>query len=265
MKRPPRKRFGQNFLQNKSVIDSIIAVFNPKKEDHLIEIGPGLGALTKPLAPLVTSLDVIEIDRDLAADLKSLFSQNSQVKIHTTDALSFDLSQLPIPQNPSKKFRIIGNLPYNISTPLIFHLLNFTPLIEDMIFMLQKEVVERLCAQPNQDSFGRLSLMVQYYCKAYPLFTVSNEAFFPKPKVQSQIVRLVPHEMLPCPVYSLPFFREIIRTAFNHRRKTILNALKGYFTADDFKQLKLDPLKRPENFSLQDYAAMSNFKQDSEK
>jgi 16S rRNA (adenine1518-N6/adenine1519-N6)-dimethyltransferase len=262
MKRLPRKRFGQNFLKDKRVIEAIITSFDPKADDHIIEIGPGLGALTAPLIPLAAHLHLIEIDRDLASDLTTTFMHTPIVTIHTCDALKFDFSTLHLPQNQAKKFRIMGNLPYNISTPLIFHLLKFMPLIADMHFMLQKEVVERLCATPNTPAFGRLSLMLQYYCKATPLFLVQPEAFFPKPKVQSQIVRLVPHETLPYPTHSLTRLREITTTAFNHRRKTLANALKSYFNADDFRQLNIIATKRPENFSLEDYVKMANFKQD---
>jgi len=257
--RPPRKRFGQNFLQDQTVIDNIIQAFNPQTSDHAIEIGPGLGALTKPLLPLVEHLDMIEIDRDLGHELETQFSENPHVSVHIQDALKFDFSTLTNPTGCTKKFRIIGNLPYNISTPLIFHLLNFSHLIQDMHFMLQKEVVERMIAKPNSDAFGRLSVMVQYHCEAHTLLSVSPTAFFPKPKVQSAVVRLVPHLTLPQVADSVPLLRHLTTTAFNHRRKTIANALKSYFNAADFAALKIDPLRRPETFSVAEYVCMSNY------
>jgi 16S rRNA (adenine1518-N6/adenine1519-N6)-dimethyltransferase len=255
----PRKRFGQNFLKDPTVIDNIITAFNPKISDHVIEIGPGLGALTNPLLPLVEHLDVIEIDRDLGGVLQTQFSENPRFTLHIQDALKFDFSSLKVPVGPSKKFRIIGNLPYNISTPLIFYLLNFSHLIQDMHFMLQKEVVERMIAKPYTDAFGRLSVMVQYHCETHALLSVKPTAFFPKPKVQSEVVRLVPHLALPHIVDSVPLLRHLTTTAFNHRRKTIANALKSYFNAIDLAQLKIDPLRRPETFSVAEYVLMANY------
>lgn len=255
----PRKRFGQNFLQDKAIICDIISAFHPKIDDRVIEIGPGLGALTKLLLENLKHLDVIEIDRDLALELRALFPDPKQLAIHNQDVLAFDLKKLYQQTQTLKKFRIIGNLPYNISTPLIFHLLESSDLISDMIFMLQREVVERLCAKPLTKHYGRLSVMIQYHCEAFPLFSISPEAFYPKPKVTSQLVQLIPHQTPPYPVLDKAMLRNITTAAFNHRRKTIHNALKSYLKNDDFLTLNIDPMLRPEALSLEQFVNITNF------
>lgn len=255
----PRKRFGQNFLQDEAIVSHIIAAFHPRPNDRVIEIGPGLGALTKPLLENLDHLDVIEIDRDLVVDLRVTFPDLAHLTIYNQDALHFDLEEL-YHQNPApQKLRIIGNLPYNIATPLIFHFLESAHVIQDMYFMLQKEVVQRLCAKPLEEHYGRLSIMIQYHCSTEPLLSISPEAFYPKPKVTSQIVRLIPHETPPYPVLDKRMLRTITTAAFNHRRKTIHNALKIYLKADDFLALNIDPGLRPEALSLPQFVAITNF------
>jgi len=249
----PRKRFGQNFLQDIAIIQKIISALNPKSEDKLIEIGPGLGALTKPLLAHVNHLDVIEIDRDLANQLAASLAHPQHLKIHVQDVLHFDFNIFI-----EKKIRIVGNLPYNITTPLIFYLLTFESRIQDMHFMLQKEVVDRICAQPNSKDYGRLSIMMQYYCEAECLFLVPPDAFYPPPKVQSAVVRLTPRPF-PVTVTNHTLFQNITRDAFNHRRKTLSNALKSYLNNNDFTALHLSANLRPEDLSVTDFVKISNY------
>ena len=252
-----RKRFGQNFLIDNYVIENIIRALQLKAQDRIIEIGPGRGALTKPLFDAVQHLEVIELDRDLATALHTSFGKS--LTIYTEDALSFDFKKLVQDESSLKKLKIVGNLPYNISTPLIFHLLSFADSIESMHFMLQKEVVDRLIAGPNHRDYGRLSIMVQYYCKTEWLFQVPPSAFYPAPKVESAFVRLIPHPSLPFPARNLLLLQDIVRIAFNQRRKTLSNALKVYLSSDDFATLQLNPKSRPENLSVEDYVKISNF------
>lgn len=254
----PRKRFGQNFLQDPFIIQKILHTVNPAPQDKIVEIGPGLGALTKPLLDRVEHLAVIEIDTQLAQHLETTIRNPEQLTIHIQDVLRFNFNHLT-PTDPAKKLRVIGNLPYNISTPLLFHLLNYAHLIEDMYFMLQKEVVDRLTAVPRQKAYGRLSIMVQYFCKLEALFTVEPQAFYPVPKVQSAFVYLKPYLTLPYPTNNFPLFQAIVRTAFNQRRKNLANALKPYLTLTDFTLLKLDPQLRPEALSIAEFVQISNF------
>jgi 16S rRNA (adenine1518-N6/adenine1519-N6)-dimethyltransferase len=189
-----RKRFGQNFLHDQGVIGRIIRQINPKQGDHLVEIGPGQGALTDHLLSAANELDVVELDRDLIPILRTMFFRYDDLRIHEADALKFDFSSL---KNDDRPLRIVGNLPYNISTPLIFHLLAHAGLIQDMHFMLQKEVVERMSAGAGENNYGRLGIMTQYFCKVQALFVVGPGAFNPAPKVDSAIVRLTPYKELP--------------------------------------------------------------------
>jgi len=255
MKHKPRKRFGQNFLTDNHVIEQILQAINPHAEDKLVEIGPGLGAITLPLLHRVNHLDVIEIDRDLIPKLKFLCEGEGQVTIHESDVLDFDLNTIC---NTDSSLRVIGNLPYNISTQLIFHLLKQKHLIKDMHFMLQKEVVDRMNAAPGSKTYGRLSVMVQYYCQTRALFSIPPQAFKPEPKVTSAIVKLVPHKKIPHPVHDEQRFAVIVREAFNHRRKTLQKALKDIVTADAFAKANIDPKQRPEQLSLQDFVALAN-------
>jgi 16S rRNA (adenine1518-N6/adenine1519-N6)-dimethyltransferase len=252
----PRKRFGQNFLQDPTIIDQIIQTIHPQYEDSVVEIGPGLGALTQPLLDCLKHLDVIEIDRDLAQALALRYADPQHLSIYIQDALKFDFHSLV---HSPKKLRIIGNLPYNISTPLIFHLLNFSEHIEDMHFMLQKEVVERLCAQPPDKEYGRLSLMTQYYCEIHSVLSVPPTAFYPVPKVKSAFVRLKPYPNPPYPAQNFAHFQTLVRVAFTQRRKTIANALKAYLTAQELETLNIDPKARPETLSLREFVQLSNY------
>ncbi len=255
----PRKRFGQNFLCDPNVIQNIINAFALLPEDKVIEIGPGLGALTQPLLKQVKHLDVIEIDRDLAHQLKINVGETSALTIYPEDILKFDLNTIANQYPPLTKFRIIGNLPYNISTPLLFHLLKFSHLIEDMFFMLQKEVVARLSGQPHHKDYGRLSIMAQYHFTVKPLFIVPPSAFHPSPKVQSQVVQLIPHRKSPYAATNLALLQNITRTAFNQRRKTLLNALKPYLELEEFIHLNINPKLRPEALSIEDFVNISHY------
>jgi len=241
----PRKRFGQNFLQDQNIINKIIGSIDPQSDDHAIEIGPGRGALTLPLLEKLNELHVIEIDRDLINWWQQ--KQLANLHLHELDALKADFCSLyptPAPQN----IRIVGNLPYNISTPLLFHLFTFLPCIKDMHFMLQKEVVERITATPGSKIYGRLSVMTQFYCQTQNLFSVSRHAFSPAPKVESAIVRLVPHpEPLAVPTDS---FSAIVKQAFSQRRKTIRNSLKNWFSAAQLEAQQINPTARPETLDL---------------
>jgi 16S rRNA (adenine1518-N6/adenine1519-N6)-dimethyltransferase len=250
----PRKRFGQNFLVDKHIIQQIISAINPSPAEQLIEIGPGLGALTQEILPIVHKMEVIEIDRDVITDLKLNCLDLGELIIHQGDALKFDFNQL----HHQKKLRIIGNLPYNISTPLLFHLLNYKDIIVDMCFMLQKEVVERMCAKPGNKDYGRLSVMLQYHFQIEDLFNVPATAFSPQPKVESAIVYLVPYQQPPYIAYDYHLFTDIVRDAFNQRRKTISNGLKKFITRDNLSSLGLDPSLRAENLSIKDFVRISN-------
>jgi 16S rRNA (adenine1518-N6/adenine1519-N6)-dimethyltransferase len=250
-----RKRFGQNFLTDHSVISNILSCLQMHNGEHWVEIGPGQGALTKPLLEKAGTLDVVELDRDLVALLTKQFANAGNLHIHSADALQFDFSSLA---KNNEKFRLIGNLPYNISTPLLFHLLDYPSCISDMHFMLQKEVVDRICADPNSKSYGRLSVMLQYYCEAEQLFDVPPECFDPVPKVTSAIIRLVPHAKPPVELASIENFKSLVAHAFSQRRKTIRNSLKKLMNDEVFIELGIDPSARAENLSLVDFARLSN-------
>ena len=251
-----RKRFGQNFLQDSIVIAQIVRAINPRQTEHVIEIGPGLGAITKPLLPLAAKIDVIELDLDLIPKLQEQFGNEPNFAVHQGDILKFDLSSL-IPKD--SMVRIIGNLPYNISTPLMFHLLQYTNNITDMHFMLQKEVAIRLAAQPGNKDYGRLSVMIQYHCKVEVMFEVKPTSFNPAPKVQSAFVRLTPVQHKKMVPINFKVFKEITTLAFNQRRKTVQNSLKTKFTKDDFVNLNIDPMLRPEQLSIENYITLSNY------
>jgi len=254
MTHTPRKRFGQNFLHDHRIIDSMIASIESKPNEHWVEIGPGLGALTEPLLKQGVRLEVVELDRDLVVVLKDKFKHYENLHIHSADALRFDFSALAV----NGKLRIIGNLPYNISTPLMFHILANSACIEDMFFMLQKEVVNRICAEPNSKQYGRLSVMMQYYCDTEWLFDVPPESFDPVPKVMSAIVRLVPHTQPPVQVNSLANLNTVVTAAFSQRRKTLRNSLKKLIDEQTMIDLGIDPILRAENISLSDFAKLSN-------
>jgi 16S rRNA (adenine1518-N6/adenine1519-N6)-dimethyltransferase len=249
-----RKRFGQNFLHDQGVVDHILAHAHPCPGQHWVEVGPGLGALTQPLLQTGIRLDVIELDRDLVKYLQHRFSTNPNLTIHSGDALQFDFSSLRL---EDEKLRIIGNLPYNISTPLLFHLLENSHCIEDMYFMLQKEVVERICAESGSKKYGRLSVMMQYYCAAEWLFDVAPESFDPIPQVVSAIVKLSPYQQPPVDIGDLSRFKQLVAQAFSQRRKTIRNSLKNLIDDQSMLAMDIDPNLRAEALSLTQFALLN--------
>ncbi len=248
----PRKRFGQNFLQNHHVIDSILRSFHPQATDNVVEIGPGLGALTKPLLRVLDSLTAIEIDTDLLALLAAMPKMHGALTLISADALTIDYGQL------GENLRVIGNLPYNISTPLLLHLLRFAMHIDDMYFMLQKEVVERLAAHPGNKTYGRLSVIVQYFCEVEQLFIVPPSAFHPEPKVESAVVRLIPHRVSPYPSVNFSELERLVASAFSMRRKTLANNLKPLLSANELTAIGIDPSLRPEQISVENYVQIAN-------
>ena len=253
----PRKRFGQNFLQDPHIIDGIVQAVRPQPEDTLVEIGPGLGAITEQLVDQVGQMAVVELDRDLIPHLKISFATRKNFHIYEGDALKFDFRRI-LDELGGNRLRVVGNLPYNISTPLLFHLLEYQDLIQDMHFMLQKEVVDRLAAGVGDSAYGRLGIMVQYYCRVEPLFPVPPTAFDPPPKVDSAIVRLVPHRALPVTTVSPGQLGKLVTTAFNQRRKTVRNALKSIASDTDLQQAGINPDSRPEQISLAQYARLND-------
>lgn len=257
MKHRAKKRFGQNFLVDQHIITSLVQAINPQETETLIEIGPGLGALTKPLLKQITQLHVIEIDRDIVSWMRTEYAMpsyaNNQFIIHNVDALKFDFTSL------GDKLRITGNLPYNISTPILFHLLENLSSIVDMHFMLQKEVVERMVAEPSTPAYGRLSVMLQYYLKMEYLITVPPEAFEPAPKVESAFVRCIPHATLPFVAKDTDLFAKVVLAAFSQRRKTIRNTLKPFLNDDDFTKLDLNSQLRAENLGVAEFVAITNY------
>ncbi len=237
----PRKRFGQHFLHDPRVLARIVDAVAPAAGDHLVEIGPGEGALTAPLLERAGKLEAIEVDRDLAADLAARFPP-FKLTVHCADALDFDFARFPA------GLRLVGNLPYNISTPLLFHLARYASRVHDMHFMLQLEVVERMVAAPSTPDYGRLSVALQARFAMEKLFTVAKGAFRPPPKVESAVVRLLP---LATPLH---VDEDLLRKAFSARRKQLRNALPGI----DFAAAGIDPQLRPENLSPQDFARISS-------
>lgn len=244
----PKKRFGQNFLKDDYVINQIIGLINPKTNEHVIEIGPGLAALTKPLIDSGCNLEVVELDRDIVNSLVNQFG--NKIIIHSGDALKFDYSFNNSP------IRVVGNLPYNISTALLFHLTQFNNII-DMHFMLQKEVVERICASPNNGSYGRLSVMLQYRYQCSNLLSVSREAFNPIPQVESAIVKLKPLAITQKADNSQ--LNKIVTAAFSQRRKTIANSLKNIIPLAALETLNIDSKLRAENLSVSDFVNLANW------
>ncbi|MFC0178681.1 16S rRNA (adenine(1518)-N(6)/adenine(1519)-N(6))-dimethyltransferase RsmA [Thorsellia kenyensis] len=252
-----RKRFGQNFLVDMNVIENIVAAINPKDDEVLLEIGPGLGALTEVVASRIKKLNVIEIDRDLAQRLQSHPFIRDQLTIYQQDALKFDFNALS--SEHQKPLRVFGNLPYNISTPLMFHLFTFTDKILDMFFMLQKEVVERLSAGPGSKNYGRLSIMAQYYCEVIPVLEVPPNAFKPAPKVDSAVVKLIPHTTPKYHVKDISLLARITAMAFAQRRKTLRNSLSELCELNDLEQVGIDNTLRAENLSVQQYCDLANW------
>jgi 16S rRNA (adenine1518-N6/adenine1519-N6)-dimethyltransferase len=250
-----RKRFGQNFLRDLGIISRIVRAVGPRSTDRLVEIGPGQGALTEPLLEAAGHLEVIELDRDLIPGLRVQFFNYPDFVIHEGDALTFDFAAL---KGDGPALRVVGNLPYNISTPLIVHLLAAGDAVADMHFMLQKEVVERLAAEPGGPDWGRLSVMAQYYCTVEQLFIVPPEAFVPRPKVDSAIVRLTPHEALPHTADDPALLFELVKLAFGQRRKTLRNNFKGRVSPDTLEALGIDPIRRPQTLTVAEFVTIAN-------
>lgn len=250
-----KKRFGQNFLQDDAIIARIVDAIRPKPDQALVEIGPGLGALTKPVLSIAQHVTVIELDRDVIPKLQKACAGVGELNIIEADVLTVDFLDSRFRGNDT--LRIIGNLPYNISTPLLFHLMQYRNVIEDMHFMLQKEVVDRLAAAPNTKAYGRLSVMMQFLCDVEPLFLVPPDAFDPQPKVDSMIVRLIPKQDLNASSQEIDGLSELVKHAFAQRRKTIWNNLKGFVTQAQLAQAEIDPGLRPEAISIERYLALS--------
>lgn len=255
MNHRPRKRFGQNFLHDQRIIDAIITAFNPQPEQLVVEIGPGLGALTFPLLEHVERLHVVELDRDIVARLQQSSLAGKRLLIHQADALRFDFAALA---NQGDSLRVIGNLPYNISTPLLFHLLDFKQQIRDMMFMLQKEVVLRMLAGPGDNNYGRLSVMLQRDCQLYKVIDVPASAFSPPPKVESAVIRLVPHDSPVVTVNDDADFARLVASAFQQRRKTLRNNLRGKLDQAEIEALGIDSGIRAEMLDLEQFAALAN-------
>lgn len=248
----PRKRFGQNFLIDEGIIDRIVQTIHPAAGQHLVEIGPGLGALTRSLVQSQAQLTLVELDRDLVIELQRQFGDTPALEIISADALKTDF----ISFSSGEKLRIIGNLPYNISSPLLFHLVSQLDVIEDMHFMLQREVVNRITASPGSGDWGRLGIMLQFYCETEKLLDVPPGAFNPPPKVDSAVVRLKPRPNPPKDV-DPKNLEIVVRTAFNNRRKTLRNCLKALIDADALAALDIDPQARPETLSLEDFVRIT--------
>ena len=270
MKHTPRKRFGQNFLQNSFIIEQIMQLLHLEKDDQVIEIGPGQGALTAPMLMTLRHLTAIEIDRDLCRYLTNRF--DTSLTLIEADALTLDYAAF------GRGIRLVGNLPYNISTPLLIHLLGFLgdlglastnksgelavgsqPLIKDMHFMLQKEVAERLAAKPCTKAFGRLTVIAQYFCDVQLVLDVPPDAFYPIPAVESAIVRLRPYVRSPFELVSFSSLQKILAQAFGMRRKTLANNLKPFFTVDDIKNMGINPSLRPESLDVNDYVTLTKY------
>ncbi|GJL76817.1 16S rRNA (adenine(1518)-N(6)/adenine(1519)-N(6))-dimethyltransferase RsmA [Nitrosomonas sp.] len=247
-----RKRFGQNFLIDQQVISGIIDTIHPQPEDRMVEIGPGLGALTKSLLRTLNHLIAVELDRDIVEKLRKDFSPD-KLTVYSIDALKFDFATL------GGDLRIIGNLPYNISTPLLFYLGQFSESIVDMHFMLQKEVVERMVAKPSTSDYGRLSVMLQYRFEMEQVFTVSAESFHPAPKVESAIVHMQPINNKSLIATDETLFSKLVATAFSQRRKTLRNTLSTFLTTADFTYLEINPGLRAENITVEQYIIISNY------
>ncbi|MDH5534440.1 MAG: 16S rRNA (adenine(1518)-N(6)/adenine(1519)-N(6))-dimethyltransferase RsmA [Betaproteobacteria bacterium] len=250
MRHIPRKRFGQNFLTDQAVIDAIVTTVDPRPDDRMVEIGPGLGALTRPLAARLRHLHVVEIDRDLAAHLTREFGPQG-VTVHQGDVLEFDFSRF------GPGLRIVGNLPYNISTPVLFVLVRVATLLRDIHVMLQKEVVDRMAARPGSSAYGRLSVMLQYRFQIDRVLEVPASAFHPAPRVASAVARLSP--LAPRdPARDEALFARIVTGAFSQRRKTLRNTLKPFLKDADFETLQIDPRARAQELAVADFVRITN-------
>ena len=247
----PRKRFGQNFLQKQEVIDDILHAIGPRPDDLMVEIGPGLGALTTPLSKALNQLHVIELDRDIVKVLREKHA-GGNVVIHEGDALKFDFACL------GKNLRVVGNLPYNISTPLLFHLAEHIGSVRDIHAMLQKEVVERMVAAPDTSAYGRLSVALQYRFDMEKVLDVGPDAFYPQPKVESAVIRMTPRENREPAAVDEALFARIVTTAFSQRRKTLRNTLRNILDIADFEALGINPSARAETLSVSDFVRIAN-------
>ena len=254
MSHRPRKRFGQNFLHDPGIIRKIVDAVDPHPGDHLVEIGPGQGAITQGLIERAGALDAVELDRDLIGALEQRFADKG-LRIHSADALKFDFCALVTDGRP---LRIVGNLPYNISTPLLFHLLDQAACIRDLHVMLQKEVVDRMAADPGSKAYGRLSVALQARCEVSPVFDIGPGAFNPPPKVESAFVRLTPYANPPYPIDDAAVFNDVLIRAFGQRRKTLRNALKGLVEADALEAIGIDPGQRAEQIDVAGFVAIAN-------
>lgn len=251
-----RKRFGQNFLHDPQVIGRIVKAIAPKPDELLVEIGPGLGALTEPVAELAGHLTVVELDRDLAERLQQHPTLADKLTIHQADAMKFNFSSL---LKDDKKLKVFGNLPYNVSTPLLFHLFSYADQIQNMHFMLQKEVVQRMTAGHGSKAYGRLSVMTQYYCQAMPVVEVGPGAFKPAPKVDSAVVRLIPKAISERADVPAEVLNRVCLEAFNQRRKTIRNCFSNFATAEQLEALQLTPTLRPEQLSVEQFITVAKW------
>ena len=251
MRHQPRKRFGQNFLIDEAVIASIIAAIRPARGEHLVEIGPGLGALTRPLLAAAGALDAIEIDRDLAQALRR--DCGAHLTLHSADVLQFDFATL------GHELRVIGNLPYYISTPLLFYLVDYAEHIRDIHVMLQKEVVERMVAAPGDSNYGRLSVMLQYRFELEKLLDVPAAAFEPVPKVDSAVIRLSPLRPRPSVARDEKRLASVVTAAFSQRRKTLRNSLRKYFAEPAFNALGIAPNARAQELSVAQFVALADY------
>ncbi|MDH5547272.1 MAG: 16S rRNA (adenine(1518)-N(6)/adenine(1519)-N(6))-dimethyltransferase RsmA [Gammaproteobacteria bacterium] len=255
MKHQARKRFGQNFLHDPAVIQRIVSSITPRPDDCMVEIGPGMGAITRSLLEACGELDVVEIDRDLIPILETELAGLGKLTVHNVDALKFDFRTL---QRDECKLRVVGNLPYNISTPLVFRLISQIEAIKDMHFMLQKEVVDRMIARPDSSDYGRLSVMCQYHCTTEKLFVVSPGAFNPRPKVDSAIVRLIPHPRIELVADDYIEFSRMVNHCFTQRRKTLRNNLKNLLPAEHIEELGIDPGTRAETLTVNLFVQLAN-------
>lgn len=248
----PRKRFGQHFLHDPGVIARIVAAIAPEPSDRMVEIGPGLGAITVPLLARLQELHAVEIDRDAIRHLRELTNDDPRLHIHSADVLKFSFAAI----YPGEKLRLVGNLPYNISTPLLFHLIAQRERILDMHFMLQKEVVDRMAAAPASEHYGRLTAMLTPWLRVQPLFDIGPGAFRPPPRVVSTIVRLTPHET-PLQIAEPRHYATIVAAAFSQRRKTLRNSLKPLLDAEEIAAAGVDPTLRAEVIAPSGFAALS--------
>jgi 16S rRNA (adenine1518-N6/adenine1519-N6)-dimethyltransferase len=247
-----RKRFGQHFLVDRDTIARIVSAIDPRRDDHIVEIGPGLGALTAPLLERVEHLQVVELDRDLSERLRERYPAG-HLAVHQADALRFDFSALPAP------LRIVGNLPYNISTPLLFHIADAAARCKDLHFMLQHEVVDRMIAKPTESEYGRLSVMLQYRFRLERLFSVPPGSFRPPPKVHSAVVRLVPRPSSELDALNEAGFSKVVAQAFSMRRKTLRNNLSGLISASELRELGVDPGERAQTLSVAAFVTIANW------